>query len=127
MNHCTLYYILQKEVDSMLKIGGIIKAGLENKNMTQKQLGSLLNVNQRTISSYCNDISYPDLDTLTRLCVILEIDICEVLQLHHTNNMQLVVQDDKEMRILNAFRQLPEHKRKDFCDSMILLASIVKQ
>ena len=41
--------------------------------------------------------------------------------------MQFVVQDDKEMRILNAFRQLPEHKRKDFCDSMILLASIVKQ
>lgn len=111
----------------MLKIGVIIKAGLENKNMTQKQLGSLLNVNQRTISSYCNDISYPDLDILTKLCVILEIDICEVLQLHQTNNMQLVVQDDKEMRILNAFRQLPEHKRKDFCDSMILLASIVKQ
>lgn len=111
----------------MLKIGGIIKASLENKNLTQKELGNILNVNQRTISSYCNDISYPDLDTLQRLCKVLDIDLCALLELQSAGKEKLIVQDDKEMRILNAFRQLPDHKRKDFCDSMILLASIVNR
>lgn len=109
----------------MLKIGTAIRVGLENKNLTQKQLGELLNVNQRTISSYCNDISFPDLDTLAKLCNILSIDINDLLQLHTRGNEELMIQDEKEMRIIKAFRQLPEQKKKNFCDSMILLASIV--
>ncbi|WP_416324647.1 helix-turn-helix domain-containing protein [[Eubacterium] hominis] len=111
----------------MLKIGGIIKASLENKNMTQKQLGIILNVNQRTISSYCNDISYPDLDTLQRLCKTLDIDLCSLLELHRNKEDHLIIRDENEMKIIDAFRQLPDHKRKDFCDSMTLLASIVNR
>ena len=109
----------------MVKIGNAIRAGLEHKNLTQKQLGELLNVNQRTISSYCNDISFPDLDTLSKLCNILSIDLNDLLLIQQEGNRELMIQNEKEMRMIKAFRQLPEQKKKDFCDSIILLASIV--
>ena len=37
----------------MLKIGGILQARMVQKDMKQKELANLLNVDQRTISSYC--------------------------------------------------------------------------
>lgn len=41
----------------MLKIGGILKAKMHEKDIRQKELADMMELDQRTISNYCNDIN----------------------------------------------------------------------
>ena len=77
----------------MLKIGGILQARMVQKDMKQKELANLLNVDQRTISSYCKNISFPNLETLSAICEILELDLNELLQIHAKGNEELLIHD----------------------------------
>lgn len=109
-----------------MQIGGIIRAQMSRKKLHQKDLASKLNVDQRTISNYCTNKSFPDLETLSALCNILEIDMMFILEIHHHNNEHLLVQNEKEMCMLDAFRSLSEEKQKAFMDSFLTLASLIK-
>lgn len=108
----------------MLKIGGTLKAHLTMQNMSQKELAKKLSLNQRTISNYCNDISFPDLDTLSKICRTLHIDLNKVLEIYDSNEQELYIQNDKEMKLIYAFRKVSKNKGKDFMDSMVKLASL---
>lgn len=108
----------------MLKIGGIIKAQMAAKNLQQKDLAGMLKLNQRTISSYCNNISYPDLGTLAQICQLLDIDLNQLLEIEAKGEGDLIVQSDDEMKLLMAFRKIPEQKQKDFMRSFVKLAGL---
>lgn len=110
----------------MLKIGGIIKAKMVTKNLQQKDLAGMLKLNQRTISSYCNNISYPDLDTLAQICRLLEIDLNDLLQLESKGNFDLLVQSDDEMKLLLGYRKVQEHKKKEFMKSVVTIAELLE-
>lgn len=108
----------------MLKIGGTIKAHLTICSMTQKKLAKQLNLNQRTISNYCNDISFPDLDTLSKICYILRIDLNKLMKIHESGEQELYIQNDKEMKLIRAYRKVSKDKGTDFLESMIKLAKL---
>ena len=91
----------------MLKIGGILQARMVQKDMKQKELANLLNVDQRTISSYCKNISFPNLETLSAICEILELDLNELLQIHAKGNEELLIHDDIELSLLHIFVNCP--------------------
>lgn len=109
----------------MLHIGGIIRAQMFRKKLKQKDLAKALNVNQRTISSYCTNKSFPDLDTLSTICNLLDIDLLFLLEIEKKNNGNLLIQDDEEMRLLEAFRKLFSKDRKEFVESFIRLANLI--
>ena len=110
----------------MLKIGGILQARMVQKDMKQKELANLLNVDQRTISSYCKNISFPNLETLSAICEILELDLNELLQIHAKGNEELLIHDDIELSLLQHLdvykRQvLIHHKIHRFAASYTLI------
>lgn len=111
----------------MLKIGGLIKMQMYKKNIQQKDLARKLNLNQRTISSYCNNNSFPDLDTLSRICNILEIDLNKLLEIQSGDKMVEMVQDDKEYKLVEAFRTIPDEHKRDFLESFINLANLLSK
>lgn len=108
----------------MLKIGGTIKAHLTLKNMSQKELANRLKLNHRTISSYCNDVNYPDIATLSNICQILEIDLNKVLHIDGTEEKEFYIQNDMEMKIIQAFRKVSKNKDQEFMESILKLASL---
>ena len=109
-----------------MQIGGIIRAQMARKKLHQKDLARLLSVDQRTISNYCTNKTFPDLETLAQLCEILELDIRCVLDTHAHNCDHLMVQNDFEMRLLDAFRDIPNENQKAFLESFMTLAGMMK-
>lgn len=61
------------------KIGKFIAECRKEKNMTQEQLGLLLNVDRRTISKWENGVYAPDIALLEPLSSILNISVNELL------------------------------------------------
>ncbi|MEG0329129.1 MAG: helix-turn-helix transcriptional regulator [Longicatena sp.] len=110
----------------MLNIGGIIKVQMIRKNMQQKDLANALNLDQRTISSYCNDRSLPDIYTLSKLCKILDIDIKKLLDLSENGDSPLMVQSEQEYLLINTFRNISKDKKKEFVTSVITLGNLIK-
>lgn len=111
----------------MLKIGGILQARMVQKDIKQKELANLLSLDQRTISSYCKNISFPNLETLSAMCGILELDLNELLEIHIKGNDDLLIQDDLELALLSDFRKLPDHKKRIFAKSMGQLISLLHE
>ena len=110
----------------MLKIGGILKAKMHEKDIRQKELADMMELDQRTISNYCNDINFPNLDTLSRLCNILEIDINDILEIHAKGNSDILIQSDLEMKLLEDFRKLSKEKQKELLKASSCIIKIVE-
>lgn len=110
----------------MIQIGGILRAQMARKNLKQKDLAQVLHVNQRTISSYCTNTSFPDIDTLSKLCNILDIDLLLLLNVEPKECEHLFIQSDEEIRLLDAFRNINKKQQKEFLESFIRLASLIR-
>lgn len=59
----------------MEKMGELLLKARKQKGMTQEQLASLLNVSRQTISKWENNETKPDIESIYKLCEILEITI----------------------------------------------------
>lgn len=55
-------------------LGKIISAARKNKNMSQDKLSEKLHISRQSISKWENNNNLPDLETLKRLCKILDLD-----------------------------------------------------
>lgn len=64
----------------MLEFGQTIKAKREQKGLTQKQLGQLLYVSDKTVSRWENNQIYPDITMLLDISKVLEIDYQELIE-----------------------------------------------
>ena len=64
----------------MLEFGQTIKAKREQKGLTQKQLGLLLYVSEKTVSRWENNQIYPDITMLLDISKVLEIDYQELIE-----------------------------------------------
>lgn len=62
----------------MEKIGELLFKARKQKGMTQEQLASLLNVSRQTISKWENNETKPDIESIYKLCEILDITIEEL-------------------------------------------------
>ena len=70
------------------KLNELIKNALKAKQLTQDALAEQLFVTRQTISNYENGNSEPDIETLRKLAVILDLDMNELLdiQKHQEND-----------------------------------------
>ena len=88
----------------MRNIGEIIQDNLEMKNMTQSELGERLGLSQKAISKYVTGKSLPSIDTLEKICSILDVNITSCFNLNLINS--LPPQNKDEMEVLNYYRLL---------------------
>lgn len=61
------------------KIQAALAEALKQRTMTQEELASKIGVNQSMISHYITGRRMPALDTLSRLCTVLDVDANEIL------------------------------------------------
>lgn len=59
-----------------------LKKAIKDKGFSQRKLADLLNVTQATISYYCTGTLEPNLQTLIKLCRILETTPNDLLDFH---------------------------------------------
>lgn len=90
----------------MLKIGPIIAAKLEEKDLTQKEVAEKLHINPKTFSTYVNDVYFPPLDVLRDICQTLDIDLNHLLDLESHGNLDLLIQGANEERVCKILRRL---------------------
>ena len=60
-------------------LGRVISTARKQKNLSQKELGDLLNVSNKAVSKWENGEATPRQETLIKLCDILELDTTEIL------------------------------------------------
>ena len=60
-------------------LGRVISTARKQKNLSQKELGDLLNVSNKTVSKWENGEATPRPETLIKLCDILELNKTEIL------------------------------------------------
>lgn len=88
----------------MKNIGDIIQNNLEMKNMTQSELGEKLGLSQKAISKYVTGKSLPSLDTLERICSVLDVNINTFFQLNQNRSPQ--PQNKDELEVLEYYQSL---------------------
>ena len=67
------------------KIQKALAEALKQRTMTQAELASKIGVKQCMISHYISGRSMPALDTLSRLCTVLDLDANEILCVERNN------------------------------------------
>lgn len=88
----------------MKNIGEIIQDNLEMKNMTQSELGEKLGLSQKAISKYVTGKSLPSIDTLEKICSVLDLNVTSFFNLNLSNASS--PQNKDELEVLNYYRLL---------------------
>lgn len=71
-------------------LGKIIKENRILKGYSQQELGKLLNFSQDTVSLWELGKSYPDYETLRKICVLFNLSGDEILQIETDNEKKEV-------------------------------------
>lgn len=84
----------------VLELGNIIKSYRNNKNMTQKELGNMLHVSDKTVSSWENNRTYPDISILIELSEKMNISMDQLLK----GDEQMVKQIDRDVKLKKVYK-----------------------
>lgn len=94
-------------------VGQRIKGLREDRNLTQEQLGKILNLNKTTISHYENDSRIPDIELLIQMANYFEVDLNYLLGLdHHIRSGKRSLQiSNEEMEFIIELRKIRNYRR----------------
>lgn len=87
----------------MVNVLNVIKKYRVNKGLSQKELSELLGKSKNVVSNWENGVNKPDVDTIERLCEILDIPISEFFG---NNEMQILELSREEEKLVLAWRKL---------------------
>lgn len=89
-------------------IGKNIARLRKEKNMTQIQLGDLMNVTDKAVSKWERSLSYPDIDTLPKLADVLGVEVEELVGFRADKNEESkFFKEDFNKVISIVFKALP--------------------
>ena len=94
------------------RIGALIADLRNKKNMSQTHLARKLNVSPKTVSKWENGHGLPHIDTLHKLCEILDVDINELLSNEEFIAEQYVDQEEGGLQALADSNQSKDALRK---------------
>jgi len=94
------------------RIGALIADLRNKKNMSQAHLARKLNVSPKTVSKWENGHGLPQIDTLHKLCEILDVDINELLSNEEFIAEQYVDQQEVSLQTLADSTQSKDTLRK---------------
>lgn len=93
-----------------MKFGDKLRTLIEEKNITQKELATKLNIAPSTVSSYVQNTREPDFETLKVLADFFQVTTDYFLG-YRPNNSKTTSQEDDLLRV---FRQLTV-EQKEIC------------
>lgn len=99
------------------KIGIFIAQQRKEKQMTQKQLGEVLGISDKTVSKWETGHGLPDISMIMPLCEILDINVNELLSGEHLT--QDTYPEKAEENIMNLMKDSEEQKRRSVKDIII--------
>lgn len=105
----------------MIDFGGIMKVRMYHLGIKHEVLAKQLNIARSTVTAYCNNTRQPDLDTIAKICKILEIDFNWFIHIDEQDHSAMIVRDDVEMRLLELYRICPKHKRTKVMNAVTFL------
>ena len=101
-----------------IKIGKFIADCRKKKNITQEQLAEKLGITDRAVSKWERGLSLPDADKMLDLCIILDINVNELL-----NGEKISMKDyeKKNEELLLELAKQDELKNKRLITDMLVL------
>ena len=87
-----------------MKFNEKLKFLREKKGYTQEEIAHKLNISRQSISKYENGINEPDIETIKKLCNILDCSLNELLDDNHdlvTTKLMKINKREKICEILN--------------------------
>lgn len=91
--------------------GDILRNLLEERNITQKQMASDLNIAASTLGNYIRNTREPDFSTLCRIAAYLGVSIDYLLNYHPNYNVNPL-----EVELLRIFRTLSAREQKIYIE-----------
>lgn len=105
----------------MKNFGGIMKQQMLKKGIKQEVLAHQLNIARTTVTAYCNNKRQPDLETLSRICNLLEINLAWLFEQPNFDNSDMYLHDDFEVKVNHTCRKVSHHKRQRFLEGVNFL------
>lgn len=90
--------------------GDILRNLIEEKSITQKELGNQLNIAPSTIGNYVRNLREPDYQTLKQIAAYFNVSTDYLLD-YHCN--EVITESHREDELLRIFRALND-QQKDF-------------
>lgn len=109
-----------------LHVGTAIKDGMARKGLKQKELAALVGSTQRSISSYVTGKTQPPLDILINICIVLEIDLKQILSLPEFQYPHRVIKDQDELEYVALLDDLASNEKKDFIFAVKQMRKLIK-
>jgi len=107
-----------ERIESM-DIGKELQYRRKSNNLTQEQLGKILNVSRQTISKWENNRSFPDIENLIWLCDIYEISLDELVGRKNISYEIKMIKKKNKRR--EFFYMFPKHTSKFVITGLIIL------
>lgn len=111
----------------MKNFGGIMKAQMKRLGIKQEVLAKELNIGRTTVTAYCNDKRQPDLETISKICNLLEINLSWLLQIPDLDNSIMFIKNDFELRVNEACRQVSKEDQMRFIEGVEYLVRIMNK
>lgn len=105
------------------KIGGFIAQQRKEKQLTQKQLGEILGISDKTVSKWETGHGLPDISMIMPLCDILDINVNELLSGEHLT--QDTYPEKAEENIMNLMKDSEEQKRRGVKDVIVSIVWMI--
>lgn len=80
-----------------------IKLLRQQKNLTQKELGDILHVSNKTISKWENGRGLPDIETIKRIAEVLNVKVLDIVDDFNTETDREAIKNDKKKNKLYSF------------------------
>lgn len=77
----------------MKSIGETIASLRKQKGMTQNELAEKMNVTDKAVSKWERDLSFPDINTISKLADILDVSVEELLKAKKKENSNTKIKD----------------------------------
>lgn len=95
-------------------LGRIISAARKQKNLSQKELGDLLNVSNKAVSKWENGEATPRQETLIKLCDILELNKTEILGFEQKyDSKEIDSLKNENSKLKNQIESINKKQKKD--------------
>ena len=77
----------------------------KGKNLTQAELGGMLNITAQAVSKWENDLSEPDINSIKKLCEIFEVSVDEFLGVSANEKSEVKTEEQpvESVKIINGY------------------------
>lgn len=107
-----------------IAIGRFLSQKRKEKNITQEQLASKLNVSNKTISKWETGKCMPDYQSVKPLCQELDITISELLEGKAAHELPISLDENQMLSMLNRIQTL-ENQKNLLLGIMLIAISIL--